>query len=388
MINERLFLIHYHEIGLKGKNRGRFEQRLQRNIDRSLKGVPRGAVRRLFGRIILELTPESPIGVIRERLSHVCGIANFSEAITVGRSLEAMCETAWALAQKARFDSFRITARRSDKSFFMNSDEICREVGSYVQERSGAQVKMKHADLEIYVEITQSRSFMYGEKLYGPGGLPVDANERAMSLISSGIDSPVASYKIMKRGVHLSFVHFHSQPYTNRNSQRNTEELVKLLNRYQFVSDLYLVPFVEIQRHIMTEAVSSYRVILYRRCMVRIAEALALRARCQALVTGDNVGQVASQTLANMRAIEEVTVMPILRPLAGDNKDDIIDQARKIGTYDLSIEPYEDCCSVFVPKHPETKAKLDMVHRIESRLDLDAMIAKTLEQVELKTFKF
>ncbi|MDA0711956.1 MAG: tRNA 4-thiouridine(8) synthase ThiI, partial [bacterium] len=132
----------------------------------------------------------------------------------------------------------------------------------------------------------------------------------------------------------------------------------------------------------------SYRVILYRRCLVRIAEALALRARCQALVTGDNVGQVASQTLANMRAIEEVTVMPILRPLAGDNKDDIIDQARKIGTYDLSIEPYEDCCSVFVPKHPETKAKLDMVHRIESRLDLDAMIAKTLEQVELKTFKF
>ncbi|MGA1195579.1 MAG: tRNA 4-thiouridine(8) synthase ThiI, partial [Candidatus Latescibacterota bacterium] len=162
----------------------------------------------------------------------------------------------------------------------------------------------------------------------------------------------------------------------------------QVLNRYQYVSDLYLVPFVEIQRHIMTEAIASYRVILYRRCMVRIAAALAEQANCQALVTGDNVGQVASQTLANIRASEEVTLMPILRPLAGDNKDEIIEQARKIGTYELSIEPYEDCCSVFVPKHPETRAKLDMVHKIESRLRLDDMIAQTLEQVETKTFKF
>jgi thiamine biosynthesis protein ThiI len=388
MKNERLFLIHYHEIGLKGKNRTRFEQRLQRNVDRALKGIPRGSVRRMFGRMTLELTPDSPVDVIRDRLSHVCGIANFAEAVTVERTIESLRETAWALAEKAKFGSFRITAKRSDKSFYMNSDEICRDVGAYVKERSGAQVKMKDADLEIYIEITTSRLFMYAEKIPAPGGLPVDTKERAMSLISSGIDSPVASYKLMKRGVHLSFVHFHGQPYTNKNSQRNTEELVQVLNRYQYVSDLYLVPFVEIQRHIMTEAIASYRVILYRRCMVRIAAALAEQANCQALVTGDNVGQVASQTLANIRAIEEVTLMPILRPLAGDNKDEIIEQARKIGTYELSIEPYEDCCSVFVPKHPETRAKLDMVHKIESRLRLDEMIAQTLEQVETKTFKF
>ncbi|MFT5365149.1 MAG: thiamine biosynthesis protein ThiI [Candidatus Latescibacterota bacterium] len=387
MTNARLFLIHYHEIGLKGKNRGKFEQRLQRNIDRSLKNVPRGAVRRLHGRMILELTPESPLDVIRERLSQVFGVANFSEAVTVDRNIEALRETAWALAQKAEFKSFRMSTRRSDKSFFMTSEEINRDVGAYVKERSGAQVKMKGADLEIYIELAASRFFVYAEKVSAPGGLPVDANERAMSLISSGIDSPVASYKIMKRGVHLTYVHFHSQPYTDRNSQRNTEELVNILNRYQYVSDLYLVPFVEIQRHIMTHTLESYRVILYRRCMVRIAAALAEKANCQALVTGDNVGQVASQTLANMRAIEEVTLMPILRPLAGDNKEEIIDVARKIGTYEVSIEPYEDCCSVFVPKHPETKAKLDMVHKIEAQLDLDAMIAQTLEQVELKTFK-
>ena len=388
MKNERLFLIHYHEIGLKGKNRTRFEQRLQRNVDRALKGVPHGTVRRMFGRMTVELTPDSPIDVIRERLGHVCGIANFAEAVTVERTIEALRETAWALAQKAKFESFRITTKRSDKSFYMNSDAVCRDVGAYVKERSGAQVKMKDADLEIYIEITTSRLFMYAEKIPAPGGLPVDAKERAMSLISSGIDSPVASFKLMKRGVHLSYVHFHSQPYTNKNSQRNTEELVQVLNRYQYVSDLYLVPFVEIQRHIMTEAIASYRVILYRRCMVRIAAALAERANCEALVTGDNVGQVASQTLANIRAIEEVTLMPILRPLAGDNKEEIIEQARKIGTYELSIEPYEDCCSVFVPKHPETRAKLDMVHKIESKLHLDEMIAQTLELVEVKTFKF
>lgn len=387
MTNERLFLIHYHEIGLKGKNRIQFERRLQRNIDRALKVVPRGAVRRLPGRMILELTPDSPVDVIRERLGHVFGIANFAEAVTVDRNIESMRETAWALAQEKEFESFRITTKRGDKSFDMGSDEVSRDVGSYVQERSGAKVKMKGADLEIFIEIAPSRSFIYAEKILAPGGLPVDAKERAMSLISSGIDSPVASYKLMKRGVHLSYVHFHSQPYTNRNSQRNTEELVQMLNRYQFVSDLYLVPFVEIQRHIMTQALEGYRVILYRRCMVRIAAALAEQAKCMALVTGDNVGQVASQTLANMRAIEEVTLMPILRPLAGDNKEEIIDAARKIGTYETSIEPYEDCCSVFVPKHPETKAKLNVVHDIESKLDLDAMIAQTLEQVEVKTFK-
>jgi tRNA uracil 4-sulfurtransferase len=388
MTNEHLFLIHYHEIGLKGKNRGRFEQRLQRNIDRSLKAVPRGAVRRLQGRMILELTPDSPLDVIKERLGQVFGVANFAEAVTVGRSIEALRETAWELAQASEFESFRITCKRGDKTFFMDSDAICRDVGAYVKERSGAQVKMKDADLEIFIEIAQSLSFMYAEKIKAPGGLPVDANERAMSLISSGIDSPVASYKMMKRGVHLSYVHFHSQPYTNKNSQRNTEELVQMLNRYQYVSDLYLVPFVEIQRHIMTQGLESYRVILYRRCMVRIAAALAEKANCQALVTGENVGQVASQTLANIRAIEEVTLMPILRPLAGDNKEEIIEAARKIGTYDVSIEPYEDCCSVFVPKHPETKAKLDAVHRAEAKLDLDAMIEQTLEQVEVKTFKF
>ena len=381
-------LIHYHEIGLKGKNRGRFERRLMININRALKDVPCGKLERLSGRMMLALTSESPIDVIRERLSTVFGIANFSEAVVAKRNIEAIRETAWTLAQKADFESFKIVTRRGDKTFPLNSDQINRDVGKHIQTLSGARVLMDNPDLICFIEIAPQRIFIYAEKIPAPGGLPVGSNERAVSLLSSGIDSPVASYKIMKRGVKLTYVHFHSQPYTNRNSQRNTEDLVRLLTRHQYVSDLYLVPFVEIQRHIMTQAPASYRVILYRRAMLRIAEAIAEKVDAQALVTGENVGQVASQTLSNMRAIEEVTPLPILRPLAGDNKEEIINEARRIGTYQISIEPYEDCCSVFVPKHPETRANLEKVREIESTLDLAPLIAQTLEQTERKTFKF
>ena len=388
MTNDRFILIHYHEIGLKGKNRGKFERRLMTNINRALKGVPCGKLERLSGRMMLALRSESPIDIIRERLATVFGIANFSEAVVAKRNIEAIRETAWALAQKADFESFKIVTRRGDKTFPLNSDQINRDVGKHIQTLSGARVLMDNPDLTCFIEIAPQRIFIYAEKIPAPGGLPVGSHERAVSLISSGIDSPVASYKIMKRGVKLTYVHFHSQPYTNRNSQRNTEDLVQLLTRHQYVSDLYLVPFVEIQRHIMTRAPASYRVILYRRAMLRIAEAIAQKVDALALVTGENVGQVASQTLSNMRVIEEVTPLPILRPLAGDNKEEIINEARRIGTYQISIEPYEDCCSVFVPKHPETRANLEKVREIESTLDLAPLIEQTLEQTERKTFKF
>jgi len=384
---QRLMLIHYHEIGLKGRNRGRFENRLVHNIERALKDVSRGPVRRVPGRILMDFAPDSPRQTIRQALARVFGIANFSEAIHTATTIENLREAAWAVAQETDFDSFKIVTKRSDKSFPMDSEEINRDVGACVQARSHAQVKMDRPDLICFIEVSRQGGFVYGEKIPGPGGLPVGVNERAVSLLSSGIDSPVSSYKMMKRGVRLSFVHFHSQPYTNRNSQRNTEELVRLLTRYQYRSTLYLVPFVEIQRHIMTHATSGYRVILYRRAMLRIAEAIAAREGAPALVTGENVGQVASQTLSNLRAIEEVTSLPVLRPLAGDNKEEIILQARRIGTYEISIEPYEDCCSVFVPKRPETRADLDTVREIDAQLDLAPLIEQTLEATEVKTFE-
>ncbi len=387
-VSERVVLIHYHEIGLKGRNRGRFEQQLLTNIARALKGLSRGAVRRLSGRIVLELAPDAETGAIRERLADVFGIANCSEAVRVPNAIEHIRVGAWDVVRRKDFGSFKIAARRGDKSFPLTSEEINRDVGAHVQTLSRAQVKLDDPDLTCHVEVSYQGAFIYTGKTPGPGGLPVGANERAVSLLSSGIDSPVASYKTMKRGVRLSFVHFHSQPYTNRSSQRNTEELVRVLTRYQYRSTLYLVPFVEIQRRVMTHAPPGYRVILYRRAMLRIAEAIAEREGAQALVTGESVGQVASQTLSNMRAIEEATALPVLRPLSGDNKEEIIDLALRIGTYDISIEPYEDCCTVFVPKHPETRADLNVVHEIEPELDLPPLIDQALKSTDVMTEKF
>lgn len=386
-VSERVVLIHYHEIGLKGRNRGRFEQQLLTNIARALKGLPRGAVRRLSGRIVLELAPDTETGAIRERLADVFGIANYSEAVRVPNAIEHIRAGAWELVMRQNFGSFKIAARRGDKNFPLTSEEINRDVGAHVQALSRAQVKLDDPDLTCHIEVSYQGAFIYTGKMPGPGGLPVGANERAVSLLSSGIDSPVASYKTMKRGVRLSFVHFHSQPYTNRSSQRNTEELVRVLTRYQYRSTLYLVPFVEIQRRVMSHAPPGYRVILYRRAMLRIAEAIAEREGAQALVTGESVGQVASQTLSNMRAIEEATALPVLRPLSGDNKEEIIDLARRIGTFDISIEPYEDCCTVFVPKHPETRADLNTVHEIEPKLDLPPLIDQALKATDVTTEK-
>lgn len=387
--NDHFMLIRYNgEIALKGKNRTKFQWQLMTNISCALKGVSCGNVQRLGARMILALTSESPRDIIREHLSAVFGIANFSEAIIVGRDIKAIREAAWEIAEKVNFKSFKIITRRSDKSFPLNSDQINRDIGTHLQTMSGAVVKMDNPDFTCFIEITPQAIFISTEKIPGPGGLPVGSSERAVSLISSGIDSPVASYKLMKRGVKLTYVHFYSQPYTNRNSQRNTEDLVCLLNRHQYVSDLYLVPFFEIQRHIMTHVPASYRVIFYRRAMLRIAEVIAKRVHAVAIITGDSVGQVASQTLSNMRAIDEVTTVPILRPLAGYDKQEIISQARRIGTYEISTEPYEDCCSAFVPKHPETYSNLEKVRDIESTLNLNPLLEQTIEQTQCKTFKF
>ena len=383
----QVILVHYHEIGLKGKNRGRFERQLVDNLRTSLKDIPGISVQRITGRIVLTLPADAPVDVIQDRLRHVYGIAKYSLAAQPEAELEAIRDTAWEVVKDKPFGSFKVATKRSDKRFPVNSDGVNRDVGAHIQGLSRADVRMEDPDLTCYVEISPQGTFVYTEKRAGAGGLPVGVNERAMSLLSSGIDSPVASYRIMKRGVRLSFIHFHSAPYTNRNSQRNTEELVRILTNYQYRSTLYLVPFVEIQRHIMGHAVPGYRVILYRRAMFRIAEAIASAEGALALVTGESVGQVASQTLSNMRAIEEVTTLPVLRPLAGDNKDEIVDEARRIGTYEVSIEPYEDCCTVFVPKHPETRADLDTVRDIEAQLDYPALIDQTVSATEVKRFE-
>ena len=386
-LSDRVFVVHYHEIGLKGRNRDRFEEQLCANVRKALTGLPFKTVRRISGRLLVILRPDSPEDAVARRLRTVFGIAYVAPAVVCAQDIETVRETTWRLVQDRTFRTFKIDAKRSEKRYPMTSVEINIDVGDCIRIRSGAKVQLNSPELTCHIEIVEKIALLFTDRLRGPGGLPVGVSGKAVSLLSSGIDSPVASYRIMKRGVEIVFVHFHSQPYTNRNSQRNVEEIVSVLTRRQYRSTLYLVPFIGVQEKIMAGAPASHRVILYRRAMLRIAERIALKEKAKALVTGENIGQVASQTLSNILTINEVATLPVLRPLSGDDKEEIIAAAQRIGTYDISIEPYEDCCSLFVPSHPETHANPQTVQAMEAGLDLDPALEQAVAAAEVKTFE-
>ncbi len=380
---ERFVLVHYHEIGLKKGNREYFENRLRLNISKTLEDCGVQKVRRLYGRLLVELSAEADMPEIRKRLGKVCGIAYFAEAWTCPRDLEEIERNAWSLIEGRTFSSFRIEARRADKRFPHTSTEINQRVGGYVKERTGARVDLENAELTCWIDIIEQFALIYVERLPGPGGLPVGSSGKVVVLLSGGIDSPVAAWKLIKRGCTAVLVHFHSFPYTNKESQEKAKQLGALLAEYQLCSKIYLVPFAEVQRHIMVETPIETRVILYRRYMMRIAEEIARREKARVLVTGDSVGQVASQTIENIDVISRAVQMPILRPLIGDDKVEIINVAQRIGTYEISIQPDQDCCSLFVPKHPETRARLPEIERSEARLDVAQAMKESIETAEV-----
>jgi thiamine biosynthesis protein ThiI len=330
---------------------------------------------------------EADCDEIRRRLACVFGVANFSFAERTAVDLEDLKSKILESLKGKEFSSFRIQTKRADKTFPLNSPDVNREVGAAVKAYSGAQVDLKNAELTIGIEILSRDAFFSLDKIPGPGGLPVGASGRVISLISGGIDSPVASYRMMQRGCRLIFVHFHSSPYLDKTSQEKVKELVKILTRHQYSSRLYMVPFGEIQRQIVTAVLRPLRVVLYRRMMVRLAEAIASSEKASALVTGESLAQVASQTLQNLTVIEKAATLPILRPLVGMDKQEIIDQARRNGTFEISILPDQDCCQLFVPRHPDTKASLVEVEKSESRLDLPALIQLGTENAETIDFK-
>lgn len=380
---ERFFVIHYNELGLKKGNRDYFENALCANINAVLQDCGAERARRISGRILLPLTPGADTPEIKDRLSRVFGIAYFGEAMASPQAVENLEENSWALIQPHSFKSFRIEARRADKRFPHTSVEINRRVGAYVKERSQARVDLEHAELTCWIEIVEKYALIYVERLPGPGGLPVGTGGKVVVLLSGGIDSPVAAWKIIKRGCTPVFVHFHSFPYTNAESQEKAKQIALLLSQYSLRSKIYLVPFADVQRHIMTGSPAATRVILYRRYMMRLAEQIARREKARVLVTGDSVGQVASQTIENIDVISRAVPMPILRPLIGDDKVEIIAVARRIGTFEISIQPDQDCCSLFVPKHPETKANLAEIENSESKLDVTDAMKGALESAEV-----
>ncbi len=371
---KRTILIHYHEINLKGNNRGWFETCLERHVARLLQGLETASIRRFAGRLLVELTENSPAGEITRRLEKVFGIANFIVAREVPAEIDAIESELALLVASTRFRSFKMDCRRGTKEFPLDSQQLNRRLGAFVQDRTGAEVRMEGAEAVFGIEIVKGRAFLHLSRIQGAGGLPSGSGGKVLCLLSGGIDSPVAAWRMMRRGCRVLHVHFHSYPHTTVESQEKVRRLLGILSRFQLESTLWMVPFAEVQREIVAYAPPALRVVLYRRFMVRIAEAVARNEKAAALVTGDSLGQVASQTLDNIRTISAAATMPVFRPLIGDDKEGIIRIARAIGTYETSIQADQDCCSLFIPRHPETAADPEKAARAESGLDVARLV--------------
>ncbi len=381
-------IAHYHELALKGRNRPLLVDRLVRNIRVCLRGIGRCHVESLAGRIRIALDDPSRWSTIKPRLDATFGLANFAPAQYVSSDIETMSAAICETVQGLPFHTFRVTTKRADKSHPLTSIDVDRHVGAAVVARTGARVSLGHPEMTIFIEILGTSAYYSCERFPGAGGLPVGMSGTVACLLSGGIDSPVAAWRMMKRGCRVVFIHFHGHPFVTRASADKAEELARRLTRHQYQSRLHLVPFGEIQRQIVLSAPAPLRIVLYRRMMVRIAEEIGRTHTCWALVTGDSLGQVASQTAGNITVVDEAATLPFLRPLIGMDKVEITAQAQTIGTYETSIEPDQDCCRLFTPPHPATRAKLEDVRRAESRLDLPGLLTQALEKAELKEFTF
>jgi tRNA uracil 4-sulfurtransferase len=379
-------IVHYHEIALKGKNRPMFVRRLGENLRAATEGRGVKEVRRLTGRLALMLTPTAAVEAIRHQVAHVPGIANFALAYRTPLQLDMLKEAILQALSGRTFQTFRVQTKRAFKAFPLTSPEINSEIGHYLQQHLGAAVDLETPELTVSIEILPHEAFFFFDREAGPGGLPVGVSGVVACLLSGGIDSPVAAYRMLKRGCTVVFLHFHSYPILSRVSQEKVRDLVALLTRYQFASRLVYIPFAPIQQRIVAEVTAPYRVVLYRRFMVRIAEALAHLVGAKALVTGESVGQVASQTLENLAAISEATRVPILRPLIGMDKQEIVGQAIALGTYDISIIPDQDCCTLFVPHHPTVRADSEVIGQIEAKLDTQTLTQHGIDTAQVLDF--
>jgi tRNA uracil 4-sulfurtransferase len=378
-------LVHYAEIALKGKNRPAFVGRLVQNLERALEGLPVAQVRKLPGRLWITAQPGASFGdEALARVKNVIGIATYSPVYRTPLDMDAMKAMAWELMQEQRYETFRVTARRAFKDLPFGSMQVNMDIGGHLLERRPAKVKMEGADIELYVEMVPGNAYLYVAKHRGLAGLPVGASGKVCCLLSGGIDSPVAAFRMMRRGCTVVFVHFHAHPFVTRASLEKAEELVAVLAKHQIECTLYAVPFGETQSTIVEQIGPPLRVVLYRRFMMRIAGALARIAGAKALVTGEAVGQVASQTLTNLTVIDQAAPLTVLRPLVGMDKQEIVDQAQALGTFETSILPDQDCCTLFVPRSPETHAKLADVEAAEAKLDVKKLVEDCVARAEKK----
>ena len=380
--NMKHILIHYQEIALKGKNRYFFVKKLLDNLKKATEGLGVKDAREVNSRIIMELSSDAQERKLRDRVSKVFGIANFSFVHRVSNNIDVLEEAVLAdvKANNSDFKSFRVKTTRGYKEYPLTSMDVDRIVGGLIQDATNSRVDLTNPERTIFIEILLKDACFYTEKIQGPGGLPVGTSGRVVCLLSGGIDSPVAAHRMMKRGCSVIFVHFHSYPYQSKTSQEKVEDITEVLSLYQNSSRMYLIPFGDIQKEIVLGVPAKYRIVLYRRMMLRIAQAIAVKEKALALVTGDSLGQVSSHTLENMSTIENAVNLPIMRPLVGMDKLEIIDQAKAIGTYEISIMPDQDCCQLFIPKNPSIRTGIVEIEKVEEGLDIEKLISMGLEQ--------
>ncbi|MGA9520371.1 MAG: tRNA uracil 4-sulfurtransferase ThiI [Myxococcaceae bacterium] len=378
--------VHFHEIALKGGNRAYYEHSLRKNLIAALQGAGELKVHKINGSMLVD--GEGDGEEVLRRVSNVFGVAFAMPVRKLPLDLEAVGEMLLQQLRELKPKSFRIVTRRRDKRFPKTSIEINRLLGMYVQDRMQVEVDLHDPEVTTYVVVLNDGILLGMSKHGAVGGLPVGTSGRVAMLLSGGIDSPVAAWRMMKRGCHVEFVHFHSYPRVDRKSIEKAEDLVERLTQWQFTSRLHLVPLSEIQAAVRLNCPEPLRVILYRRFMVRLAERIALRHKCKALATGESVGQVASQTLQNLASVDAVARMPILRPLCGSDKDEIVQIARKIGTFETSILPDQDCCKLFLPPKPALHSSQAECLEAEKALDVDALIKDALDRSERVKFRW
>lgn len=375
-------VIHYSEIGLKGKNRDFFEKKLMNNIRHSL-GWLNADVRRLHGRIVIDYSGKNS-QKYEDKLKEIPGISNFSFALESGLELKDIRKVIDTLAKKQIGETFAVSTARSNKAYKITSQEINEIIGDHIREKYELGVNLRNPDTTYFIEITDKTVFLFNKKIKGIGGLPVTSSGKLVCLVSGGIDSPVAAFKMMKRGCSIVFVHFHNWSKDQDIVKDKVEKIVKRLSAYQPKTKLYMVPFENLQKNIILKVPARFRMIIYRRIMFEIANAILEKEKALGLVTGDSVGQVASQTLENLNSIYSSAKFPVYSPLIGYDKEEIIDLAKKVGTYELSIMPYSDCCSFLIAKHPETRSRLGEIEQIESAIDVEKLSQKALSEAEVK----
>jgi thiamine biosynthesis protein ThiI len=372
------------EISLKGGNRRWFERTLTDNVRNALSDLPVASVERPAWRVLITFKGPVSFAEAARRLATVFGIGSIRAVEHAGQTIEDLQTHLGPRLQTMAPESFAVRCQRSEKRFPMTSPEIERDLGAFVQESTGWRVDLGNPDLTIHVLVDENGLFTSTHQIPGPGGLPVGVGGRATCLISGGIDSPVAAYLLMKRGMRLDFVHFHSVPRTDPASLEKVEDLLRILVRYQGPARLAMVPLLPIQEEIAARCPAELRVLLYRRFMLRLAETLARRLRSDALITGESLGQVASQTIQNLRAVESVATMPVLRPLIGLDKPEIIAIARRMGSYETSITPHFDCCSFLLPDRPATKSTSAELDEAEKALDVQALVSGAVDVTDIR----